>query len=179
MAIKDSAFVVMRAVPEHDFGCDISSMSYVHQRRLVSISKQNTIVFASCRNLLTKEDSTNILFNRIYVTDLLSMHKLNELWHDPSSDIVCVDCHPSLPYFMMGDIRGHLRLWSMKETLDHWAIIYEQHLDGAILSSLWAPLECQVKHYCGNRSIDLIMIMFIIAATRTCQSRTRRASIFA
>jgi hypothetical protein len=85
-------------------------------------------------------------FDRIYVTDLLSLHRVVELFHEPTMDILRVECHPSLPYFVIGDSQGRVQLWNMiNGRFDQWTMIYDYSMDGAILSTYWIPFECEVR----------------------------------
>lgn len=72
--------------------------------------------------------------------------RLPEIFYEPDCDIVRLECHPSLQYFMVGDTKGFIRLWKMKGTLDSWDMVYERQLDGVISSTLWVPLECEVNY---------------------------------
>ena len=61
----------------------LSRLPYRFQRQLVSVNRQNIIIFASCYDLVASTTETasscsspseTLRFNRVYVTDLLSLH---------------------------------------------------------------------------------------------------------
>jgi hypothetical protein len=120
-------------------------LPYFHQRQLISVSKQNIIVFASCYDLLKDDLKMDLRedvlrCNRVYICDMLHLNRLIPLFYESSYDITRVDFHPNLPYLFLGDVHGFIKIYKMHTILNEWKVLYEGKMDGAIFSTLWIPL---------------------------------------